>query len=350
MKYTHLFWGKILLALMLLSSCGDKSHEEKGDGTTQTSEFKPSWIVALDREIAKDSTNPELYLKRAQAYYDLGNFRKAEEDILKATRLDTTFAEAYLLRAKLYMEAQDYKRAMRLLLKARRLKPQLTETHLLIGQIFFYVQKYQDAIASLMEAIKQNPADYRPYFYLGLIYKEIADTAQAINAFHKAIEIGGPLYHAYMQLGLLYDALGRPEAEDYFEAAIRLDSASAEAWYALAMFYKNRQQPQKALEIFKEMAKRFPQYEKGLYGLGYMYFEMDSLDKARRLFYMATQVAPYYAKAYYMMGLIDELKGDTSKAAWAYEQALALDPEFELAKEAYERVKPWYKGDNQFEL
>lgn len=302
-------------------------------------EFEPSYVKQISILIKKDSTNPHLYLQRAHAYYHMGNFKKAEEDILRALRLDSTLAPAYLLRARLYFESQDLKRAISYLETALRLDPSLLDAYELYARILIIARQYNQAIAILNRALQQNPTYDKAYFLKGIAYKEMGDTQKAISSFEQAIQIQPQNAQAYFQIGLLLMANRNHRAEHYLKTAIQLDSSDPHIWYALGMWFQENKQYDEAIKTYKHIVNSIePQYAQAFYALGYVYFQLDSLQKALKYFQIATKVDPQYAKAYYMMGLCYEMLADTQQALRAYRQALNLDPNQQLSLQGITRL------------
>lgn len=308
--------------------------------TTQTApspvsfqNFEPTHVRQISALIKKDSTNPNLYLQRAYAYYHIGNFKKAEEDILRALRLDSSLAPAYLLRARLYFESQDLKSALPYLETALKIDPSFLEAYELYATILIIAKQYQQAIALLNRALQQNPTFATAHFFKGIAYKEMGDTEKAIKEFEQAIQLQPENPPAYFQIGLLLMAQNNPRAEHYLKAALQLDSTDPHIWYALGMWYQQNKQYERAINTYKHIIGVIdPQYTKAIYAIGYIYFHLDSHQQALKYFQLTTKVDPQYAKAYYMMGLCYEVLGDTLQAVWAYRQTLSLAPDFKLAE------------------
>ncbi len=329
-----------IINVFLLLACSSKNTSEQTQKPSPWEQFQPSWVQALTYKLQQDSTNPHLWLQRAEAYYQLGKFAEAERDIQRALTLDSTLAEAYYLWAKIYFETQDFQRALLYLEETHRLNPNLMDAYLLKGRIYFIFQQYDKAKQALFQALNHDKTFAPAFFYLGMIAKEEGDTAKAIQYFMKATEYFPNYFSAYLQIGLLYLAQQDPRALPYLKTAITIDSSAVHAWYALGMYYQQNNQWDSALAIYRHIIEHVdPQFEQAYYNMGYYYFLHDSLQKARRLFYQSTQVNPAYARGYYMMGLCDEYLGDTAQALWAYRQALRLDPNFQLAQSALARLE-----------
>jgi tetratricopeptide (TPR) repeat protein len=73
--------------------------------------------------------------------------------------------------------------------------------------------------------------------------------------------------------------------------------------------------------------------------MGVIYLEQDSLDKAYAHFDLATKTDVLFVDAFYYRGLSSELKGNTVAALADYKQAYKMNPTYEEAKTAKERLE-----------
>jgi Tfp pilus assembly protein PilF len=109
----------------------------------------------------------------------------------------------------------------------------------------------------------------------------------------------------------------------------------------IAMYYYEIREYDKALDVCRKLVYEFPQDERPYYTIGYVYYEMDSVAKAKRNFEHAITVEPTYVLAHFMLGQCAERVGDFETAKKFYGQTLNLRPDPDLARhatEGYERV------------
>src|SRR5690349_7628569 len=83
----------LFCSALFILSCGEEKPQQKSSSAT----LPPA--DALTAQIAKDSTNPELYYQRAKWYLSAKKIKAAENDIVKALSLDSSKASYYLLMA-----------------------------------------------------------------------------------------------------------------------------------------------------------------------------------------------------------------------------------------------------------
>lgn len=325
-------------------------------------------VQNLTKKIEEDNDNPDLYYERGVAYYQLGNQQSALSDVVKALQLDSTNAGYYELLGDIYFARKEYTRAINALQKGNRIAPEDMDIIMQLGQYHLMMGNHQESIKYLDEALKKNIFNAEAYFFKGILFKEIGDTAKSISNFQTAVEQDPQYYEAYMQLGLLHSKLKNKLALDYFNNALKIDSSSYEAKYAIAMYYQETKQYGTALELYRKFILEFPQDKDAYYNSGVIYFDMDSMDKAIRSFEQTMSVAPDYDYGYFMRGYSAEVLGDgyykegkcakgakddksrelCSKAIeefktakYFYRQTLNLNPDHKLATEGFERMQPY---------
>ncbi|MBU6341229.1 MAG: tetratricopeptide repeat protein, partial [Bacteroidetes bacterium] len=140
-------------------------------------------------------------------------------------------------------------------------------------------------------------------------------------------------------LGRIYSTKNNPQAVQYFDNALRVDSSSLEAREYKAAFYKRQGQFDKAFAIYKDIILRNPDYANAYFDMGMIYLELDSLNKAYTNFDIATRTDVLFVDAFYYRGLSSELLGNLPAALDDYTRASKMSPDFEDAKAAKERLE-----------
>ena len=334
--------GLFCLWVWLVVACNpeNEDQETKQEPTEELTQLQglPK-IDQLTAQIENDPVNAKLFFQRSQAYRAIHYIPHAIADLQQALSIDSTESLYFISLAGLFEEMNEINRAISTVEKALETDAKNPDLLVLSGKYNFYMQRYPAALADLNKALEKSLFNPKVYFLKGLIHKEVGDSVKSISAFQTAIEQNPEYYDGYIQLGLLYSGKKDNLAARYFQNAIKSDSSKTEAWYSLAYFYQQTGDFQQAKKTYEKLVVRDPQNERVHYNLGYIYFQQDSLKKADRKFEMATQVAPNYTDAYYMRGLVAEVRNDKANATYYYKQALNFDPAHELARQGMERIK-----------
>ncbi|MBI5847149.1 MAG: tetratricopeptide repeat protein [Nitrospirae bacterium] len=152
----------------------------------------------------------------AEAHYNLGNAwgkkgntSKAIDSFGRAILFKPDFMDAYLNRAILYVRLGDYGRAEADVLRvlAFNLQPSATnhctpeETNFLLGTIYSDTGDQEKAIEYISRAITFKPTYYAAYLKRGLVYKKAGRSADAAADFTRACQGGNS--EGCMQLNAL---------------------------------------------------------------------------------------------------------------------------------------------------
>jgi Flp pilus assembly protein TadD len=112
-----------------------------------------------------------------------------------------------------------------------------------LGYSFYLDDRYKDALSKLKTAARLAPESAEIYNNLGFVYARLDKYDDALKSFARA---GGDFY-ARMRTGALLEAAGRDlEAIKHYEAARRIDPASADVLRRLISLYTRTGQREKA--------------------------------------------------------------------------------------------------------
>ena len=213
---------------------------------------------------------------------------------------------------------------------------------------------YMIALSYLNAAILKNPQNADIYFYKGNIFKELKDTTRAISSFQTATELNPKFYNAYVQIGILLAQKKDKNAEKYLDNAIKVSDKPEDALYAKANILKetglslqdankDAQAAEKfnaAIETFKKVIDVNYKNVESYMGIAFSYYQMDSVGEAYKYYGLATKVEPTYAGAYFSQGLCAEDLGRKKEAIQLYQSCLNIDPKFTRAQEHLKKLQP----------
>lgn len=315
-------------------------------------------IAAVNEEIKKDSLNPFLYFKRAHIFDHNDDLKHATEDMFKALSLDSLRPEFFLYAAELFKKTGEPKRGIALMDKAIVIDSMNTDLYVKAAELAYIDTtikgNYLLALSYLNAAILKNPQNADIYFYKGNIFKEMKDTTRAISSFQTATELNPKFYNAYVQLGLLLAQKKDKSASKYLDNAIRVSDKPEDALYAKANILKETalalqdgNKDAQAIEKFNEAIETYKKVIDVNYknvesymGIGFSYYQMDSVEQAYKFYGLATKIEPTYAGAYFSKGLCAEDLGRKKEAADLYQSCLNIDPKFTRAQEHLKKLQP----------
>ena len=314
-------------------------------------------LDAINLEIKKDSLNSYLYYKRAQIYDANNDYKSAATDMFIALTLDSLRPEFFLYTADLFKRNGEPKRGIALMDKAIATDSLNTNYYVKAAELLYIDTtikgNYRLAMNYLNAAIDQNPQNADIYFYKGNVYKSIGDTSKAISAFQTATELNPKFYNAFVQLGLLLEKRKDKNAEKYLDNAIKINDKPEDALYAKANLlkasaladvdaHKDKSAIEKfnsAIENFKKVIEINHRNTEAYMGVGFSYYQMDSVLEAYTFYGLATKVDPAYAGAYFSQGLCAQDLGRKKEAQMLYQNCLNIDPSFKRASEHLKKLQ-----------
>ncbi|ABG58911.1 tetratricopeptide repeat protein [Cytophaga hutchinsonii] len=102
----------LIIISTMLFSCSDGKEPNKMTNENELLYSSELQLSALNEAIEATPDNPYLYFKRATYFYNINNFRIAQNDIQKALRMDESVAAYWLLSAQINNELKNVDRAI----------------------------------------------------------------------------------------------------------------------------------------------------------------------------------------------------------------------------------------------
>jgi serine/threonine protein kinase/tetratricopeptide (TPR) repeat protein len=157
---------------------------------------------------------------------------------------------------------------------------------------------------------------------LGIVYTGTGKPDSAIHFFEAALRIDPANADAYRGLANAYEAKGDlVTAEQTYKRAIELRPDYWASYNALGVFYTKYSRYNDAIPVFKKVIQLTPNNYKGYRNLGGMYYYLDQRDKAREMFEKSYAIFPDYTIAS-NLGTLSYIEGRYEEAAQWYERAL----------------------------
>ena len=291
-------------------------------------------IDGLSREIAQAPDQPDLYAQRGYLFYENEAYDEAIKDFQSALQYDSANVEYMHLLADVYLDYYKSYDALKVMEKAAKLYPERIPTLLKLSEFQLILQQYPASMQTAGKVMQLDPQNAEGFFMLGMNYKEMGDDARAINSFQSAVENNPDIVDAWINLGQLQAKQNNPIAARYFDTAVQLDTFGVDALHAKAQYLSDKDDLKGAIQVYKTIIERDPQYEEAFFNSGLLYLDLDSVQQAYNQFNTAVQIAPADPDAYYYRGLSAAFAGKIDQARRDYQQAIQLNADHEKAKEA----------------
>lgn len=326
-------------SLFMISSCGGGGTAPQENINNDTSDIADT-LKQLNQQLATDPENVELRHKRAIYFLNNKEYQKSLDEMMLVLKIDSSKAPYYMTLSDIYFYTNKTGASKRALEKAIELDEENTDALLKLAELYLYVKKNDLSIEYINKALKINQYNAKAYFMKGMNYKDLKDTAKAISSMQTAVEQDQSYYHAYMQMGLLTAARKNPIAIQYYKNAIRIQSNSKEAWYAIAKFYQDTGDWENAITTYNALITADAQNKYAHYNLGAIHLiNLKKYQQAATDFTAAIHIDPNYTEAYYGRGLAYGALGNRQEARDDFQRCLRINPDYEPAKTELNKLK-----------
>ncbi len=326
-------WNLLVLVILFIAchKPGEKVEVSELTGDTD--------IDFATEAISKNTSNPDLYFKRAELFYDRTNYDRAIEDLKSAMVIDSLNPNYYHLLADVYLDYYQSKRALYTMEQVVKMYPERIPSLLKLCEFQYILKQYDKSISTINRIIKYDRENADAYLMLGLNFKEQEQFTQAINSFQTAVEMDPELTDAWLILGEMYANNGSKLAEQYYDNAINIDPTNIQALHTKAFYLQNNNRIEEAMDLYNRIKSIDRSYADAYLNSGILLLEQDSLQRAWEEFDIITQVQPNSYLAFYYRGIANEMMGKKEAAITDYQNAINLNSKFQKAAEALEAIQ-----------
>lgn len=248
--------------------------------TTEISKIK-DW-----EDDQKQFVNAQKLIQKSSYEYQRKNYQKAIEIAEQSLKEYVTFDGYYLIGSS-YYQLNNFDKGLEYLLKAEKIKPNHEQLLLTLGLIYHSQLKYDQAIEKFNQLLAIRPEDPVYLYRLGLVYKDQKEYKKAIDSLEKASQNQFSYKeNVLLNLGDIYFELKDYEkSQYYYEQLEKLkpkmeEVKESKSQIQIAQYlekgnqaFKNKQY-KLAEENYKKVKQLKPKEKIGYVQLGILYLEM----------------------------------------------------------------------------
>ena len=292
--YTYTTLVVFAMAMCLPMGCGSND-----DSQLVTDNMTDSVKLAkLDLQLEKNPDDCEARYLRARVLFHMGQMNEARVDIDRALRGEPDNLDYLLLKADICLKNGNATDCYSVLQHAEEVSPENEEVLLKMGELTFDSKDYDRSLEYLSKVTEKDENNRAALFMKGFIYMEKGDTASAVQFFRRVCDRYPDYAPAFEHLGVLFASRNEPMALEYLNTAIRLEPSNTNALYALAMFYQDN----------------------------------GDFERAEALYHQILDINENSAHAWHNLGWIELTHYfDYDRAIEYFDKALAIDPQMENA-------------------
>jgi tetratricopeptide (TPR) repeat protein len=325
----------LLVGLCWLCSC--KSGTKEKESAEKVLSSPP--YAGLTDSIKQFPQNQGLYMQRAVLLSQNNRHELASDDYKKAWDLkpEQHIAMQYVSNLMLVNRPED---AVKLLKESIVKWPGNPDLHRRLSEIYTQIGDNKKAIAQYDEWAQQDSSNFEVWYEKGVLLAQLKDTPSAIQALEKSYQVQ-PINYNGLALASLYAATLNPKVITICDDLIRKDTAGIinDVLYLKGSFYSDTKQYDKAMDMFNQCITRDWKFADAYIEKGIVLYDLKKYDSALKVFTMGATVANTNADAWYWMARVYEVLGKKDLALVNYERALAIDKNFDEAREGIKRLK-----------
>jgi len=268
------------------------------------------------------------HMKRAEAYFQKGEYIKAEIEYRNVGRFSKTVDPLLVSRlASLYYAQGRIVESFSLFTNAVALNPEDVDLRYKLGTIWVTFRNYSNALESALFVLKANPAHHEGKLLLADAARKPEEIAVARQRINEILKTSGESWSAHValaQLALRETNLALAEKE--IEAAARLDAKASQVTMTRAQIASLRKQPQEAERLLPLVSENAPARSPQRLLLAQSKMQGTNLAEAKTLVDQILKEAPDYVPAWALLGKIAMAEKDYAECNRIASKVMAWAP------------------------
>lgn len=309
---------------------------------------KDAFRKSLEQDSGKD--NFLSYIGLGELYEITGRLDTAEIIFKEGLEVDPTNPMMLRLLISLNINRDSLARALPYSLKLVTVAPENFLEKRRLGAIYYRLDSLERADTIFNELVAGGDIYGMNHFYLGLIDTRQGNIEDARDEFEILTQLEDSLYIGWVNLGLAYRNLDQPEKEiEIYKKglnSLKSEEGVDNLLFSLGSAYERMQRYDEAKTTFELLLKHFPDNAQVLNYLGYMLADQNrELEYAKELISRAIELIPENAAFLDSYGWVNFRQGYLNEALKYLKKAVELDSDpiiFDHLGDAYKA-----KGKNK---
>ncbi len=232
------------------------------------------------------------YIEAWAKYLD-GKSEQALIKIQEILMMDPNNEKAHLLNAIILRETGRYQEAIKEINKSLQVCP--NNKGLLIEKVnnLKNLKNHSEGLMIASELTQKYPGDTKTLNLLAELYTDLQDFHSAEKVARKSLKIDANQSSVHKLLGILAKEQGHlDQALDHFSKSVQIDNRDMEAWIEMGDIYFEQNEPEKALNAYKEACSRDDKNPMPYYKSGILLRDLKDYLGAEKMLRIASDLSP----------------------------------------------------------
>lgn len=274
--------------------------------------------------------NSTFTIRKAQAMSAMGQLKEALNLLTSVEKIEFSSAELMLTKASIFSQLRDHKSAIRYFNEALRLAEEQEdrdEIFLDLAMEYQALRDFNGALRILEEAIRINPSNEGAIYEIAYCYDQLGDFKKAIKCYSDFIDENPYSFTAWYNLGNAYSKLEEyDKAIDAYGYCIVINEDFGPVYFNLGNAYMGKDDFKEAIDSFQKCMDIDGEDPMALCYIGECFEQLGELESAEYYYRKSLDLAPLLPDAWLGMGIVEDLKGNTSEGISLIIKASELDP------------------------
>ncbi len=226
-----------------------------------------------------------------------GRFEEAKEIYNKILKVDASEPNAHHLISLIFMAEGNLDDAKSHIELAIAKAPEQAMFHSNYGAILHSMGDLKGSVKELKKSLKIDKKLFQSMYSLGIVYTDMQQYEKAIENYLNALEINPSSAEAHNNIANLFSSLNNPEAEYHYKKTIELLPNEAYPLLNMANFLIKNGRFKDSIPLLKDLLDRGEESKEVYNSLGVAYKGIDDNENAKSMFNEALRVDPSFELA-----------------------------------------------------
>jgi len=278
------------------------------------------------QELLSNNHNPLAYYNLGIVYKNLDRNSDAKRALRQAINGDSKFSLPHLELGKIYLNNGGYDSALTELKWSIELEPQQADGYVYLGITYSYMGVIKESEMAFLHAINSSDSsDSNYHFNLATSYLHIGDTLKSLEISKKAVEKYPSDESSHLLLAkLLQSAKKYHDAIIESKVALSINPQNVTTLELIGQIYYQIDSIELARKLFIKAVELNPNSASSRNKLGGFYFATGMPHEALNEFLAAVRLEPFNASYSYNVGLAYNRQGDKAAAVSWFKKSAEL--------------------------